>query len=109
MPNILLASLFLPLSHFLLSSAPVRLPLVRRLGERSFPMVYSVVALLAFAWLIVAYRQAPTIVLWVAPAWVRAALAPVILLAVLLIAAGLTTPNPVVVGSTTRFHRPNIV
>jgi len=109
MTNILLASLFLPLSHFLLSSAPVRAPLVRRLGERSFLIVYSVVAFLAFAWLILAYRQAPTVVLWTAPAWARAALAPVILLALLLMVAGLTTPNPVIAGSKAHFDRANIV
>jgi len=79
------------------------------LCERSFLIVYSVVAFLAFAWLILAYRQAPTVVLWTAPAWARAALAPVILLAVLLMVAGLTTPNPVIVGSKARFDRANIV
>jgi uncharacterized membrane protein len=107
--NILLASLFLPLSHFLLSSAPVRVPLVRRLGERLFLNAFSVMALLAIAWLIVAYRHAPAIVLWVAPAWTRAALLPVLLFAVLLVVGGLTTPNPVIVGSKARLHRAGTV
>ena len=109
MINILLASLFLPLSHFLMSSATLRAPLVYRMGEKSFLLAYSVVALLAFAWLILAYRQAPTVVLWTAPAWARAALAPVILLALLLMVAGLTTPNPVIAGSKAHFDRANIV
>jgi uncharacterized membrane protein len=68
-----------------------------------------VVALLALAWLIVAYRQAPTIVLWVAPAWMSAALLPVVLLAVVLVVAGLTTPNPVIVSAERLFERANIV
>jgi len=109
MINILLASLFLPLSHFLMSSAPLRAPLVHRLGEKLFLLAYSVVALLALAWLIVAYRQAPTIVLWVAPAWMSAALLPVVLLAVVLVVAGLTTPNPVIVSAESLFERANIV
>ena len=109
MINILLASLFLPLSHFLMSSAPLRAPLVHRLGEKLFLLAYSVVALLALAWLIVAYRQAPTIVLWVAPAWMSAALLPVVLLAVVLVVAGLTTPNPVIVSAESLFERGNIV
>jgi uncharacterized membrane protein len=109
MTNILLASLFLPLSHFLMASAPIRAPLVRRLGEKLFLVAYSGVALLAFAWLIMAYRQAPTIVLWVAPAWVSAALLPVILLAVVLVVAGLTTPNPVIASAGSLFERADIV
>ena len=109
MINILLASLFLPLSHFLMSSATLCAPLVYRMGEKSFLLAYSVVALLAFAWLIMAYRQAPTIVLRVKPAWVRAALLPVELLAVVLVVAGLSTPNPVIVSADSLFERANIV
>ena len=109
MINILLASLFLPLSHFLMSSATLRAPLVHRIGEKAFLLAYSLVTLLAFAWLIMAYRQAPTIVLWVAPAWMRAALLPVDLLAVVLVVAGLTTPNPVIVGADSLFEHANIV
>jgi len=109
MTNILLASLFLPLSHFLMSSAPLRAPLVRWLGEKLFLVAYSGVAFLAFAWLIMAYRQAPTVVLWAAPAWVRAALLPVVLLAILLVVAGLTTPNPVIASAGSLFDRADIV
>ena len=109
MINILLASLFLPLSHFLMSSATLRAPLVYRMGEKPFLLAYSVVALLPFAWLIMAYRQAPTIVLRVKPAWVRAALLPVELLAVVLVVAGLSTPNPVIVSADSLFERANIV
>ena len=109
MTNILLASFFLPFSHFLMSSAPLRAPLVRRLGEKLFVVAYSAVALLVFAWLIIAYRQAPTIVLWVTPAWVRAASLPVLLLAIVLVVAGLTTPNPVIVSAGSLFERANIV
>lgn len=109
MTNIVLASLFLPLSHFLVSSTALRTKLVRRLGERYFSLAYSVVALCAFAWLITAYRGAPTFSIWVAPAWVKVALLPVILAASALVVAGLTTPNPVIVGSDGLFERPNIV
>jgi len=109
MTSILLASLFLPLSHFLMSSPPLRAPLVRWVGERFFLIAYSSVALFAFAWLIVAFRQTPHIVLWVAPAWMRAALLPVILLAIVLVVAGLTTPNPVIVSARGLFQRADIV
>jgi uncharacterized membrane protein len=109
MTNLVIAALFLPLSHFLISSTVLRTILVRRLGEGYFVLAYSVVALGAFAWLIMAYRHAPEFPLWVAPAWVKVALLPIILAASLLVVAGLTTPNPVIVKSDSLFERPNIV
>jgi uncharacterized membrane protein len=109
MTNLVFASLFLPLSHLLISSTALRTMLVRRLGEGYFSLTYSVVALGAFAWLITAYRHGPTLSLWLAPVWVKIALLPIILGASALVAAGLTTPNPVIVGSDGLFERPNIV
>ncbi len=50
--------------HFILSSAAVRPGLVARLGERGFLGTYSIVVLVAFAWMIVAYRGAPFVELW---------------------------------------------
>jgi uncharacterized membrane protein len=45
-------------SHFLLSH-PLRRGLVRAVGEVGFQGVYSLVAILTFGWLILAYRKAP--------------------------------------------------
>ncbi|MFL9965992.1 NnrU family protein [Paraburkholderia sediminicola] len=45
-------------SHFLLSH-PLRRGLVRAMGEVGFQGVYSLVAILTFGWLILAYRKAP--------------------------------------------------
>jgi uncharacterized membrane protein len=45
-------------SHFLLSH-PLRKGLVRAMGEVGFQGVYSLVAILTFGWLILAYRKAP--------------------------------------------------
>ena len=51
-------------THFLLSH-PLRAPLVRALGERGFPGVYSLVAAVTLAWVAIAYRAAPeTPMLW---------------------------------------------
>jgi uncharacterized membrane protein len=109
MINLTLAALFLPLSHFSLSSSALRTMLVRRLGEACFTLAYSVVTLIAFAWLVIAYRHAPIVVLWVAPAWVKVALLPIMLAASLLAVAGLTTPNPGIVGSGGLLARPDVV
>ncbi|SAK85508.1 NnrU protein [Caballeronia arationis] len=51
-------------SHFLLSH-PLRSRLVRAIGDRAFQGLYSLVAILTFGWLILAYRKAPlTAALW---------------------------------------------
>jgi uncharacterized membrane protein len=68
MNDLILASVFLPLSHFGLSSSQLRATLANKLGERRFLTLYKLVTLAAFAWLIVSYRRAPTLILWSAPA-----------------------------------------
>jgi uncharacterized membrane protein len=85
-------------SHILLSSTRLRGSLNEQLGERGFLAVYSLVAVVTFAWFVVAYAVAPRIVLWPATRWT--ALVPVVLmpLAAILLVAGYTTPNPTAVG-----------
>ena len=51
-------------THFLLSH-PLRAPLVARIGERGFLLLYSLVAAVTLGWLVVAYRAAPA----TAPLW----------------------------------------
>ena len=109
MTNLVLAALFLPLSHFLLSSTRLRSVLVDRLGESAFSRSYSVLTLAAFAWLIIAYMHAPALILWLTPQWLYVALLPIILVASVLAIAGLTTPNPVIVRSERLFDQPGIV
>jgi uncharacterized membrane protein len=106
---LVLASLFLPLSHFLLASNPPRALLVSRLGERRFSAAYSLLTLVAFGWLVVAYRHAPAAPLWTAPRWADLAALPVILASSVLVITGLTTPNPVIVRSAGLFDQPDIV
>jgi uncharacterized membrane protein len=108
MTILFLAALFVPLSHFGISSSPLRPILVERLGERPYQALYSVVSFAAFAWLIVAYRHADVVVLWIAPRPVKLAALPVVLLAFLLVVVGLTTPNPTTVGAEALFDRPNV-
>lgn len=51
-------------THFALSH-PLRAPLVGLTGEKAFPALYSLVALAAFGWLIMAFRAVPA----AAPLW----------------------------------------
>ena len=84
--------------HFVLSSAAVRGPLVRRLGEGRFLGLYSVLILAAFVWMLIAYGAAPPDPLWLtAPAlnWVPVGVMPV---ALVLLVCGVTTPSPTLAG-----------
>lgn len=85
-------------SHVLLSSTRLRGSLRDQLGERGFLAVYSLTALVTFAWFLVAYVHAPTIILWPRQSWM--ALIPVVVmpLAAVLLVAGYSTPNPTAVG-----------
>ena len=91
-------------SHVVLSSTWLRGALRDQLGERGFLAVYSLIALVTFAWLLVAYSHAPTLPLWPRERWM--ALVPVVVmpLATMLLIAGYTTPNPTTVGME-RFAR----
>lgn len=109
MVGLVLASLFFPLSHFLISSTPLRAMFVKALGERRYALGYSLLAVAALVWLIAAYLGAPGLPLLEAPQWLKLALVPVIAVSGILAVAGLTTPNPVIVGSGALFDRPDIV
>jgi uncharacterized membrane protein len=109
MIDLILASLFFPLSHFLISSTPLRAMLANLLGERRYSLSYSLLAFAALVWLIFAYRHAPARPLWDTPPWLGLALSPVIVVSSILAVAGLTTPNPVIVRSEALFDQPDIV
>jgi len=109
MINLVVASLFLPLSHFLISSTPLRATLVNLFGERRYSLGYSLLAVAAVVWLVFAYRHAPVLPLWDAPQWLDLALIPVIIVSSILAVAGVTTPNLVIVRSEALFDRPDIV
>ncbi len=96
--HLLAATLVFVAGHFLLSSHSLRHPLASRLGEGPFRALYTLLAGASLMWMIFAYGAAPELVLWTpAPAlrWVPVALMP---LALFLVIAGVTTPNPTMVG-----------
>ena len=109
MISLTLAASFLPLSHFLIASTPLRGHLVCRLGDERYLLTYSALTLVAVGWLIVAYLRAPTVVLWVTPTWVAAMLLPIALMGSIMIAAGISTPNPVIVRQGGLFDQADIV
>src|SRR5437870_64862 len=85
-------------SHVLLSSTGLRGSLRDQLGERGFLAVYSVTALVIFAWFVSAYAGAATIVLWPQQRWTTLVPVAVMPLATILLVAGYSTRNPTAVG-----------
>ena len=84
--------------HFLLSSEPLRRPLVKWLGAQGFVTVYSLAVTGALLWMGVAYSAAPALPVWTPPpelTWIPLVVLP---FASILVVAGLTTRSPTVVG-----------
>lgn len=80
-------------THFI-TSTPLRTRFVARFGQRTYLVLYSVVALLTLGWMVWAYRQAPRQLLW--EGW---RYAPLLLMpfSMVLLAAGYLSRNPTAV------------
>lgn len=98
MLNLLVAALFLIGTHFGIASTPLRGELVARVGEKAYRGLYSLLAVVALAWLITAWRAAPYVPLWNPGAGLRHLALALMPLAFLLVVGSLTTPNPTAVG-----------
>lgn len=85
-------------SHTLLSSTRLRGSLRDQIGEYGFLLIYSLTALVTFAWFVVAYARAPLIAVWSPPPWSPYVPIAVMPLASLLLVGGYSTPNPTAVG-----------
>jgi uncharacterized membrane protein len=108
-----LAALAFVGGHFLLSSAPVRRPLAAALGEFVFAGLYSLLAIAAFAWLLISYGKAPTVELWPPVPVLRFIPLLVMPLSILLVVGGYTQSNPTAVmqpmAATGRHPAPGIL
>lgn len=81
------------LTHELLSH-PLRAPLVARLGEKGFAVVYSLVALASFGSAVQLWRQIPKDRLWDTPAGAYAPALAAMLVAAIFFVGSVTAPNP---------------
>jgi uncharacterized membrane protein len=85
-------------SHFGIASTAVRDDLVRRMGERAYVVLYSVVSLILLVWLIWAYSTVEDpIELWASPPALVIVPLVVMPLALLLFVGGYTQRNPTAV------------
>lgn len=82
-------------THFV-SSTPLRGALAGSMGEKAYQAVYSLAAFATLGWMIWAYGRAPVEVLWPGLRLVPAFVMP---FAFILIACGLLSRNPTLVGA----------
>lgn len=86
------------LGHLVLSSTRVRGPLSRRLGENGFSGAYSSFVLAAFVWMVLEWRWAPYVELFLPPGWTRWIPNVVMPVSYTLLVAGFTSKSPTAVG-----------
>lgn len=98
MSNLIVAALFLLGTHFGIASTQLRSQIVAAVGEQLYRILYSLIALVAIAWLVAAWNTAPWIELWVAGPGLRHV--PILLMpvALLLVVCGVSQSNPTAVG-----------
>ena len=106
MTELLIAAVFLLVSHFGISSTPLRAWLIARIGERPYLALYSIVALGALVWLIFAWQRAPYVELWPMTGWSAWVPLLVIPFALVLVVCGVSTPNPTAVGAPDTLDQP---
>lgn len=82
-------------THFI-PATPLRGVLVRAIGEKAYIALYSLLAFATIGWMVWAYNRAPLEPLWVGLRWLPAAVMP---FAFILLACGLLSRNPTIVGA----------
>src|SRR5690349_20255501 len=84
--------------HLGVAGSRLRGAIVRSIGEARFRAVFSVLSLAVLAILILEYRLSGTTQLWIAPAWLKALFAVVMLPAFALFVGAVSAPNPTAIG-----------
>jgi uncharacterized membrane protein len=92
------ASTFFLLIHFAVSGTSLRDALVARLGERVYRALFSLASLGSLVWMGRAYAHAPTVELWGLWLGFRPVALVLVLVGVLFVVLGLSSPNPTSVG-----------
>lgn len=98
MLNLFVAAVFFVGTHMGISSSPLRAQLIENFGERTYRLLYSLVAAVGVVWMVFAYRQASLLFLWPPAPWLN--LIPLVLLplAFILLVGALSGPNPTAMG-----------
>lgn len=83
--------------HELLSH-PFRAPLVARVGERGFLLIYAVTALATLGWAAQVWKGMAIDRLWPAPTWLHWVCVGLMAFAAVLFVGSVTAPNPALMG-----------
>jgi uncharacterized membrane protein len=90
-------------THFV-SSTPLRGVLARALGEKTYVGLYTLVSFAMIGWMVWAYNRAPLEPLWVGLRWLPAVVMPISLV---LLACGVLSRNPTLVGAEKLLKQPD--
>lgn len=99
MIELTLSALFFLGTHLGIAGTGLRGALVAMMGERLYLLGYSIVSLVAIAWLADSYTLAPYVATWGQLYGLQPLALVLMLPAFLLAVAGLTTPSPTLVGA----------
>jgi uncharacterized membrane protein len=105
MLNLVAASAYFLLIHFVVSGTGLRNVLVARLGESRYRGMFALASVVGLAWMAYAYRHAPTVPTWGFVPGFRAAANVLVLIAFLFVVVGLATPSPTQVGMESQLAR----
>ena len=100
--ELFLATLVFVGGHFAISSTALRPALVKRLGEKRYQGLFSVLMLFALVWMVFSYAHAPMSILWPQTAAARYLPLVVMPFALILTVGGLRPDNPTMVGGSCR-------
>jgi len=113
MINLLAAAVFFVLLHLLVSGTPIRNGLVKMMGEGAYMGLFSLASVAGIVWLSMAFGQtrgeAWNIAYWGITPATRHIQLSLMLLAMLLIVPGLTTPNPTSVKQEGTLNKPDAI
>lgn len=98
MLNLVAACAYFLLIHFGISGTTARDALVARLGGGRYRGAFALASLLGLAWMIYAYRHAPSMPLWGLLLGFRPAAYVLVFIGFLFVVIGIATPSPTRVG-----------
>lgn len=97
-----LAAFFFLATHFYFSRRKIRTRMIRSMGIGGFTAFFSVIALAALTWLVMAYAAAPFEELWPEPKWGRPTLWGLMACALALICDGFSLKSPTGIAAETK-------
>ena len=106
MPLLIIAALVWIGIHLGIAGTRLRDAVVRRIGDGPFRAGFSVMSVAALVFLVLAWRGAPSTLLWVAPDWLRWLLVVAMLPAFVLFVGSVSGRNPTMIGPSGQEAQP---